>query len=242
MMNDQTNCPTLPELDARLSNVLSYWDTLRGDRVAPGRVEIRPSEITRHLSRICILERPRAGTVRMRLAGATLSARMGMELRGMPLRALFDLDHRNIAMDAAETAMTTPAVSILALARVDRIGASPEAMMAILPLTDTRGGLTRAIASYSERASVTPFVMNIRGRFLVQDSWTIDIPESGPLFGGTGQTEQPRPFFVRMARPRLAQSSLKPLAESARPDVHAVAQEIPRNAKPVFRVIDGGRA
>ena len=116
MMNDQTNCPTLPELDARLSNVLSYWDTLRGDRVAPGRVEIRPSEITRHLSRICILERPRAGTVRMRLAGATLSARMGMELRGMPLRALFDLDHRNIAMDAAETAMTTPAVSILALA------------------------------------------------------------------------------------------------------------------------------
>lgn len=237
-MNDQTNSTTMPELDARISDVLRYWDMLRGDRVVPGRVEIRPSEITRHLSRICILERPRAGTVRMRLAGATLSARMGMELRGMPLRALFDLDHRTIAMDAAETAMTTPAVSILSLARVDRTGASPEATMAILPLSDTRGGLTRAIAVYSERPSVTPFVMDIRGRFLVQNSWTLDIPESGPLLGGSARADRPLPSLKQVFRPRLAKSNLQPLPESPRLE----AQEMEHHARPVFQVIDGGRA
>jgi hypothetical protein len=238
MMNGPTHSTTLPELDARIANVLGYWDRLRGDRVAPGRVEIRPSEITRHLSRICILERPRAGTVRMRLAGATLSARMGMELRGMPLRALFDLDHRTIAMDAAETAITTPAVSILSLARVDRTGPSPEATMAILPLTDTRGGLTRAIAIYSERPSVTPFVMDIRGRFLVRKSWTIDIPETGPLFpatsGGHGAQVTPMATF----RPRPVRSNLQPIIEGPRLE----AQTLEHHTKPVFQVIDGGRA
>ncbi len=238
MMNDQMTSSALPDLDDRITSLLSYWDTLRGKRVAPGRVEIRPSEITRHLSRICILERPRAGTIRIRLAGATLSARMGMELRGMPLRALFDLDHRNAAMAAAETAITTPAVSILSLARVDRHGASAEATMAILPLTDTMGGLTRAIAIYSERAAVTPFVTEIRGRFMVQDSWTLDIPETGPLLAGIVQGEGARPLKQPVFRPRLAKSNLQPVAEIPAFE----AQIMPHHARPVFKVIEGGRS
>lgn len=225
--------PTLPALDSRITSVLRYWDELRGDRVAPGRVEIRPAAITRHLSRICILERPRAGTVRMRLAGATVCGRAGMELRGMPFRALFELDDRNKAMDAAETTITTPAVSFLALARNERAGAVPEAMMALLPLTDTRGGLTRALAIYSERASVTPFVTGIRGRFQVTDSWSLDIPEHGPIVGPMGDMAAQKPISTRVMRPRLAAAAAMPAPQMT---------DLPHHEKPVFQLIDGGLA
>lgn len=232
MSTTQDMNATLPTLDARITSVLRYWDELRGDRVVPGRVEIRPAAITRHLSRICILERPRAGTVRMRLAGATMSGRAGMELRGMPFRSLFEMEDRIKAMDAAEIAMTTPAVSILSLARSERTGPVPEAMMALLPLTDTRGGLTRAMAIYSERASVTPFVTDIRGRFQITDAWTLDIPEVGPVMGPQGDVTARRPIATQVMRPRLA--------AQAAPALHA--QDLTPPEKPVFQVIDGGLA
>ncbi len=230
-----------PPLDPRITSILRYWDELRGKRTAPGRVEIRPSAITRHLSRICILERPRAGTVRMRLAGATMSSRMGMELRGMPFRALFDIDHREQAMDAAETAMTTPAVSILSLGRAERTGIVAEATLAILPLTDTRGALTRAMAIYSERPSVTPFVGDIRGRFTVQEAWTLDIPEQGPIIGsmGEGAVSRPvgRPTTTRVFRPHLAAQTAAPMVQMFEDAPETVLAEVHR---PAFQVIDGG--
>lgn len=227
----------LSVLDGRITSFLRYWDGLRGDRVAPGRIEISPSAITRHLSRISILERPRAGTVRFRLAGATMSIRAGMELRGMPFRSLFDLDDRAIAMDAAETAITTPAVSLLALARPEHAGPVPEAMMAILPLTDTRGALTRALAIYSERAAVTPFVADMRGRFLITDNWSLDIPESGPIIGPMGD-----PVSARPISPPISTRVIGP-RQASRADAPAIrAHDLPHHARPVFQVIDGGLA
>lgn len=233
MSHSETSGTKLPQLDARITSVLRYWDGLRGNRVVPGRVEIRPSSLTRHLSRICILERPRAGTVRMRLAGATVSGRLGMELRGMPFRALFELEDRITAMDAAETAITTPMVSFLSLSRPERTGPMPEAMMAILPLADTRGGLTRALAIYSERASVTPFVTDMRGRFHIADSWSLDIPETGPIMGPMGDMPENKPVLARVLRARRA-------AQTATAQ-HLDGPELSQPVKPNFQVIDGGR-
>ncbi len=230
MTNDTTHFETRPALDARITSVIRYWDQLRDGRPAPGRVEIRPTAISRHLSRICILERPRAGTVRMRLAGATISARMGMELRGMPFRSLFQLDDRSAAMDAAETAIATPAVSILSLCRQERTGLSAEATMAILPLIDTRGGLTRALAVYSERPAMTPYISDIRGRFTIDNSWTLDIPETGPVLGAMGGLHLSRP--IARVVPRVAASG------GAAQMAHASEE----NVRPVFQVIDGGLA
>jgi hypothetical protein len=226
-------CPGLPDLDGRITSVLRYWDEQRGNRVAPGRIEISPAALTRHLSRISILERPRAGTVRMRLAGATLSTRAGMELRGMPFRSLFELDDRNRAMDAAETAIATPVVSILALSRIERNGPVPEALMAILPLTDTRGALTRGLAIYSERASATPFVTDLRGRFAVTGSWSLDIPETGPIIGPMGNTEKGQLTATRVMRRRLSSQAVAPRPEA--PEAPASAR-----SRPVFQVIEGG--
>ena len=228
----------MSNLDARVLSVLRYWDGLRGNRPVPARVEVSPADITGHLSRIVILERPRAETVRIRLAGAALTTRMGMELRGMPFRSIFELDDRAAAMDAAETAMVTPAVSILSLNRSEAHGIEYEGQLAILPLSDTRGGLTRAMAIYSEVASVTPYLAGLRGRFKVGAQTTLEIPESGPLPGlaaasGTGRiTPQNR---LRLRRAAQAQKAPQPA-----PTIEA--RDSTHHARPVFQVIDGGLA
>lgn len=247
MHHDLPSDTGLPPLDARLTAVLRYWDDLRGDRPVPGRVELRPTEISRHLSRICILERHRAGTVRIRLAGSLLSTRMGMELRGMPFRALFEMADRTHAMEAAETAIATPAISVLSLSRQERTGPAAEAMMAILPLSDTRGGLTRALAIYSERPAVTPFVSGIRGRFVIGGAWCVDIPETGPVMRPRASAPTGVRLVVRGGQARPAADPLEASRDAgperavpcaALPDPHAD----PAAPWPAFRVIEGGRA
>jgi hypothetical protein len=153
---------------------------------------------------------------------------MGMELRGMPFRALFELEERAKAMAEAEIAIATPAVSILALSRNERTGPSAEAMMAILPLTDPSGGLTRALAIYSEKPSVTPYVNDIRGRFVISRSWSIDIPEAGRVMAAFG----PRPMPATAAR---AVAGGRMVAAAQDGDASA-------DVRPMFRVIEGGRA
>lgn len=234
-MTDTPNGPnTMDLLDERIISLLRYWDHLRAGRPVPARLEVAPASIARHLSRMCVLERPRAGTVRIRLAGAKLSARMGMELRGMPFRSLFDIDHRARAMDAAETAIVTPAISILTLDRADHTGPQHEAQMAILPLSDTQGGLTRAIALYSETATATPYVNNLRGRFQISDHRLLEIPETGALQGLSERSpihSLPKPTLTR--KPKSVQAQAAPRIE---------ARVMNNHARPVFQVIEGGRS
>ncbi|MBF9041973.1 PAS domain-containing protein [Rhodobacterales bacterium HKCCE4037] len=237
MTDELSPTETLLRLDDRCLSMVRYWDCLRNGRPVPARVEVSPADIARHLSRICILERPRAGTVRIRLAGATLSQRMGMELRGMPFRSLFELDDRAAAMDAAESAMVTPAVSVLSLARAGQFGNQHEAQMAILPLSDPHGGLTRAIALYSEAAAITPYVTDLRGRFQVEDHIRIEIPEGAPL-DGLAETAAPISVVPHTngARFRKAQHA------TAEAPARIEARNLEHHARPVFQVIEGGRS
>ncbi len=222
-------------LDARCLSLLRHWDDLRAGRPVPGRVEINPAKIPQFLSRICILERPRAGTVRIRLSGAALSQRMGMELRGMPFRALFEMDDRTKALDAAETAITTPAISVLSLALRQQFGARYEGQLMILPLADTRGQLNRAIALYSEAAATTA-ISDLRGRFRVSECWSHDIPEHASLPGlasARALGEVPLPKMVQTRKPRLRKGAALARIE---------ARQMEHHARPVFQVIEGGKA
>ncbi|MEJ6388490.1 PAS domain-containing protein [Gymnodinialimonas ulvae] len=236
-MSDILSGPnSLDLLDERIVSLMRYWDHLRAGRPVPARIEVSPASIARHLSRVCILERPRAGTVRIRLAGATLSGRMGMELRGMPFRSLFEVDDRAQAMDAAETAIVTPSISILSLERADHTGPQHEAQMAILPLSDTQGGLTRAIALYSETATATPYVNNLRGRFQVSDHRMLEIPETGALPGLSARA----PIHALPKTKQARTTPATPTRAQAAPRVEA--RVLDHHTRPVFQVIDGGRS
>jgi hypothetical protein len=65
-----------------LHTLYSYWNELRGARLAPQRLEIEPSRIAGILSETFMLERIEAGTYQYRLAGTRLCELFGSELRG----------------------------------------------------------------------------------------------------------------------------------------------------------------
>lgn len=60
----------------------TYWNELRGARLAPRRFEIEPGGIGDILPDTFILERHDAGTFPYRLAGTRLTERFGREFRG----------------------------------------------------------------------------------------------------------------------------------------------------------------
>lgn len=67
--------------------LFAYWDSLRGERAAPERGDIRPGGMRHVLSDAFILSNE-ADTV-FRLAGARICALFGRDLAGLPFRALW---------------------------------------------------------------------------------------------------------------------------------------------------------
>ncbi|WP_417807739.1 PAS domain-containing protein [Thioclava sp.] len=131
----------------RISNELrAYWEGLRKGRAVPPRSEVNPRGIERALEFSFILERVAPGMGRFRLAGMHLNDLMGMEVRGMPLSALFAPDGRKKIAEITEAVFTDPAIAEVELCAETSIG-KPEMMarVLILPLTSDFGDVSRAL-------------------------------------------------------------------------------------------------
>jgi hypothetical protein len=63
------------------SGLFAYWNTQRGDRLAPERSDIEPTAIRKLLGDTFVLEADRFGTYPFRLAGTRLCALFGRELK-----------------------------------------------------------------------------------------------------------------------------------------------------------------
>jgi hypothetical protein len=75
-----------------------YWDSLRGARTAPERVDIDPGAIRRILGDTFIVEVDPPRSYPFRLAGTRICAMMGHELRGSSLLEKWaDADQREIS-------------------------------------------------------------------------------------------------------------------------------------------------
>ncbi|MEL6288036.1 MAG: PAS domain-containing protein [Pseudomonadota bacterium] len=70
------------------SRLFTYWNDLRGPRMAPNRFEIEPARIADLLSRTFILERDAAEQFVFRLAGTLICERFGREFRGANILSL----------------------------------------------------------------------------------------------------------------------------------------------------------
>lgn len=133
---------------AAIAQVEAYWEALRGDRLLPKRSEVDPRGIEQSLENAFILERISAGVARLRIAGSHLNDLMGMEVRGMPLTALFVPSARRVVATLLEDVFQTPAVSTLNLGSV----AAPQrpavaARMVLLPLKSDLGDTSRILGS-----------------------------------------------------------------------------------------------
>lgn len=75
---------------AAFAEMRGYWEALRQGGTLPRRADLDPRGLKYCLHQTLIAEQIAPGLARVRLAGATFTDLMGMELRGMPLSALFD--------------------------------------------------------------------------------------------------------------------------------------------------------
>lgn len=157
----------------------------------------------------------------------------------MPFRSMFEMDYREQALLAAEIAISTPAISVISLGTADT-GPLVEGQMAIMPLFDARGALTRALTVYSQRPATTALPATNVGRFTITDCWQIDIPEEGPILSSLGQPKATqRPIARKMQHGAAVGAASEPMRDPA-----LVRMQVPPQpeGRPVFRVIKGGLA
>ena len=131
-----------------LAQVEAYWHGLHAGGDIPARADINPRGIDAALPCTFVLERVAPRVTRMRVAGHALCDLMGMELRGMPLSALFDTGSRD-ALAALVTALfDRPATCRMSLLRKRRFGFAPlRAQAVLLPLRGHDGAISHALGA-----------------------------------------------------------------------------------------------
>jgi len=118
-----------------LAQVEGFWDALCRDDALPSRSQIDPRGMEEALEYAFVLERIAPGIGRFRIAGMHLNELMGMEVRGMPLSAMFLPESRKELGKMVETTCAEPQVTTLTLKGAGSIGRPRiEAQMLLLPL------------------------------------------------------------------------------------------------------------
>jgi len=134
----------------RTSQLLySYWNDVRGDRMAPARFEIEPSRIAAILSETFILERTESGVFRFRLAGTRICEQFGREFRGENLMALFDAEDQDLIERDLKQISQQGAVGILTIEAATQSGRLAEFEVMLLPLVHTHQAVNRILGTVS---------------------------------------------------------------------------------------------
>lgn len=132
-----------------IAQVEAYWQALRDGNAIPKRSEIDPRGIEQALEYAFILERIAPGIARLRIAGSKLNDVMGMEVRGMPLTALFHAPHRRDIADILEEVFQRPATASLRLvSEADAGRPDLRARMTLLPLRSDLGDISRILGCF----------------------------------------------------------------------------------------------
>lgn len=193
----------------------AYWNEMRGDRIAPQRLEIQPARIGAILPDTFILERCDSRTFRYRLAGTRVCARFGMELRSLNFLDRWSAGDR--AMLEEHLAAITETGRVGVFTGEAMAGMSPAATfeIVILPLVHTGNAIDRFLCAIS---------------VFEEPNWLGDEPirkirlEAAEALWPRGQLQKSR------AMPG-SQAPLLPHVRSAR---------IVRQDRRQFRVYDGG--
>lgn len=181
-----------------LGTVEAYWEGLRDGRAMPARAEVDPRGMAGVLEFAFVLERVAPGVARFRIAGMHLNDLMAMDVRGMPITAMFLPEARRELQQVIEQVMDTPAVVRLTLGS-DKGFTRPslDGQMMLLPLRDAHGHVTRILGALETRGRIG------RGprRFLIRDVETKAVPNDPltrprPDFGGFQSLPEPRPALT----------------------------------------------
>ena len=228
----ESNVVAISPIRARINfpaigRVEAYWEGLRNGRLMPMRSEIDPRGIADVLEFAFVLERVAPGLARMRLAGMHLNELMAMEVRGMPLTAIFLPEARREMQDVTECVMETPAAVRVTLASDSGLRRAPlEAQIILLPMRDEEGRATRILGALQTRGEIG----HGPRRFTIRDVETkvlegLALPEAAAETVATPKARTKAP----KARTKALKAPAPGLAEPPRPSA-------PRNMELADRI------
>ncbi len=145
-----------------LAQVEAYWHALYSRGGIPERAAVDPRGIDSALAHAFVVERVAQDVMRLRVAGRALCEQMGMELRGMPLSALFAPSCREDLNALMPTIFDRPALCHMELgAKSGLVQCALRARMVMLPLRGHTGAITHALgaiemAQQTEQSTKTP--------------------------------------------------------------------------------------
>lgn len=197
--------------DRVIMDLLRYWESLRAGRLAPARSEIDPRQIKSALKHTFILEFDPIGGIRFRLAGESICALMGMDLRGMPAYSLIDISDRQEFEHTLHTMTRKPEIVEYRLAGTCGGEYSTTARMLLLPMQDADGNITRVLGGLSMRTPLFDPPLRFE---LVEKMRTRIVAGTGPytLPSDRGFAEDTAPF---VPREQVGDTGRQPSAQDA---------------------------
>jgi hypothetical protein len=163
MKNENMSGTNIVELPVRRSDsnfpaislVEAYWHGVRNNRAVPLRTDIEPRGLSKALEYAFILERIAPGVARFRLAGAHLTDLMGMEVRGMPLSAMFLPETRTRLREVLESVFADPCLVTMSLSAEKGIGRDElEAQILLTPLKSDLGDVDRILGCFQSNSDI----------------------------------------------------------------------------------------
>jgi hypothetical protein len=180
-----------------------YWEALRAGGQLPRRSDLDPRGLKYSLHQTLIAEQIAPGLARVRLAGAAFTDVMGMELRGMPLSALFDpMARTSLESVLAEVFSGEVAVTLLLEAARGLGRPALTAQLLLLPMVSDQGGVDLVLGSMvlrgtAGRAPRRFHILNVQRETLMTEA---TVPETAKMFA--------------FAAPQVAYQTAMPVAKA----------------------------
>lgn len=114
--------------------LFSYWESLRGNRIAPDRADVEPRAIAPILGDTFILERDMSGTLPFRLAGSRICSIFGREMKGASFLAGLRQEDLTLVRRAISNIVETPSGILLTLTGKAATGRTLPLEVLVLPL------------------------------------------------------------------------------------------------------------
>ena len=182
-----------------------YWNQIRGDRLAPRRFEIEPSEIAPILPDTFILERLPDRSYSYRIAGTRICEAFGCEFRGQDFAASWPAPDRKTINALLNGPLQDGAVGIIEFESETDDGQSLDWELLMLPLVHLGEGIDRVLGSFSTLTNPPCLASRPLARRRIRSFrhiWPDGRPYAFLGGGGGGQS----PFLTRPGYSRVVTS------------------------------------
>jgi hypothetical protein len=217
-----------------LREVEAYWDGLRNGRPVPSRSDINPRGMQAALEFTFILERIAPGVARFRLAGMHLTDLMGMEVRGMPLTAMFTPESRAEISKAIEAVCETPQITTITLKGERGIGrGSLDAQLLLCPLKSDLGDVNRILGCLQSKGEIGRQPRRFKAVEATSRPLIGAATEEAPMMEGLTEKGSPIPQGFAEARKAYLEQKDKMTPETPSTEPKPVRP----TGKPVLRLV-----